>query len=159
MTTEERVYQVRELNSDTWFDCDGPPSWVPGKVYRIRPAPAPAPLPCPWCGSAPKLDHLAGAVRCDPVMWRCHQCKSGSHEWHDTIESATAAWNDRRAPCLSCDDEGKREIRHQRDVWRKRADAAEARCAEAARMLHEWTTGIGTDNSPARVLDVLEARP
>lgn len=165
-------WDFRLLHSDEWRPCDdAQQAWDwSRKRYRIRPAPAPAPLPCPFCGH----DHVYCREGHAPyVEYACARCGAAGEQFASRGD-ALAAWN-RRQPCPSCQNlaatlnevsaraeasEARAEKAEEEASvkgnmafqYRQRAEAAEARCAEAARMLRQmWPA--------AAIIAKLEGRP
>lgn len=121
MTTEDKpaVWECRQRNGDDWVRslAQDPDEFCHGWQYRLRyphpPAPA-TPLPYPCCGSVTGPEWQEdSSLLCDcGCVW----------------------FPERRVPCPSCRDLGKRQLREQRDKWRAIARDLSRPCQECARL-------------------------
>lgn len=116
---------------------------IEGLRSKLVPTPEP-PLCCPCCWS-----YRTFKAAYDNDWYECRNCLC---KWNQTAS--------RRAPCPECA-AARTEAGIRKGIAEAalaRAEAAEARCAEAARMLREWRPG-SAHWQDKKLLEVLEARP
>lgn len=119
-------------------------------IDTLYPAkPTPAPLPCPFCGgNATTGEHWTECEVCDT-------------SWPNL-------YSNRRAPCPECarltalcasQNDTNRDALVSLRAANDRAEAAEARCREAAGMLRERFAPYAPTTAIDDILTILEARP
>lgn len=123
------------------------------------PKPAEAPVPCPFCGDPVPVPLLADGDGYYRV--RCHHCAFGGRGSTRSAHDAVALWN-RRAPCPSCADIGKRDLREARDKWRTRAQelsSVQSEVAAELRAMHGAVRWADVEGAIARLEGKLPSQP